>query len=176
MWPQNTEIEQVAESIRIVAPDGGENYWQPVPANGHISVRVAPNLVQMDRPFALGTQTVEAACYVREHSHPDHDEVVHFISGTGRAVLDGVEHRVQPGVTIFVGKTRRHMFIADDTNELHFLWLIVPNGLEDFFEAIGRPKRAGDLKPEPFARPDNIAEIERRTVFAPPPADGGYKP
>ena len=46
------------------------------------------------------------------------------------------------------------------------MWVLVPGGLEDFFQAIGRPRQAGEAAPEPFARPENVAEIEAATVFA----------
>jgi hypothetical protein len=52
---------------------------------------------------------------------------------------------------------------------LKFAWVLMPGGLEDFFQAIGRPRRPGEPAPQPFARPDNVLEIERKTVFAPPP-------
>jgi hypothetical protein len=77
-----------------------------------------------------------------------------------------VEHAITPGTTIFVGKNRRHKFINTGSVELHWMWLIVPNGLEDFFEAIGRRKVEGGEDPTPFPRPENVLEIERRTVFA----------
>jgi quercetin dioxygenase-like cupin family protein len=162
--------------VLVVPPSGGDNYWQPVPANGHISVRVAPHLVAMNAPFGLGTQTVPPGCYVREHAHPEHDEVLHFISGRGKAIIEGEEHRLEPGATVFIGKTRLHMFVNDGDVAMHWMWLIVPNGLEDFFRDVGRPKKPGEPAPEPFARPANVLEIERRTAFAPPPADGGRKP
>ncbi|HVY00275.1 MAG TPA: cupin domain-containing protein [Pseudorhodoplanes sp.] len=168
-----TEAEQ--GEVRIVAPGEGDNYWQPVPANGHISVRVAPHLVAMMSPFALGTQTVPPGCYVREHLHPHHDEVLHFISGKGKAVIEGTEHRLEPGTTVFIGRNRRHMFINDGAGDMHWLWFIQPNGLEDFFRDVGRPKSPGEPAPEPFARPADVAEIERRTAFAPLPG-GGRKP
>jgi quercetin dioxygenase-like cupin family protein len=163
-------------AVLVLGPEDGRDYWQPVPANGHISVRIAPGLVDLRSPFSLGTQTVPPKGYVREHSHPEHDEVLHFISGAGRAVIDGKEHAVGPGCTIFVGRNRRHMFINDGSDDLHWLWFIQPNGLETFFEEIGRPKTAGEAAPEPFARPHNVLEIEARTAFAPPPEDGGRKP
>ena len=171
-------VEAVAPigDVLILGPDEGENYWQPVPANGHISVRVSPKHVRMDHPFGLGTQTVPPGCYVREHAHDRNDEVIHVLAGSGRAVIDGAEHRIVPGTTIFLGKNRLHMFINDGDVDLKFIWLIVPNGLEDFFEAIGRPKLAGEETPEPFPRPADVLEIERRTVFAPPPPGGGRKP
>jgi hypothetical protein len=63
------------------------------------------------------------------------------------------------------------MFINDGTEDLHWVWLIVPNGLEDFFRLIGRPRSAGEPAPENFPRPENVLEIERQTVFAAQPAD-----
>jgi quercetin dioxygenase-like cupin family protein len=170
------EVDQ--GDVLVVQPDGGDNYWQPVPANGFVSVRLAPHLVGMNTntPFGLGTQTVPPGGYVREHSHPHHDEVLHFISGSGKAFIDGKEHRLSPGMTIFIGKKRRHMFVNDGTGDMHWLWMIAPNGLEDFFRDIGRPKKPGEPAPEPFARPDNVLEIERRTAFAPPPPGGGRIP
>lgn len=171
--PETKPMDQ--GEVLIVPPAEGDNYWQPVPANGHISVRVAPHRVAMEHPFALGTQTVPPGCYVREHLHPNHDEVLHFISGKGKAVIDGNEHRLEPGSTLFIGKNRRHMFVNDGTGDMHWLWLIQPNGLEDFFREVGRLKNPGEPAPEPFARPANVAEIERLTAFAPLP-DGERKP
>ncbi len=78
---------------------------------------------------------------------------------------------MRPGSTFFIGRNRRHMFVNDGADELRFAWLIMPNGLEDFFRAIGRPRRAGEPTPAPFPRPADVLEIEHRTVFAPQPAD-----
>ena len=63
------------------------------------------------------------------------------------------------------------MLINDGTADISWIWLLVPNGLEDFFAAIGRPRSAGEAAPQPFARPADVLEIERRAGFAPPPAD-----
>jgi len=42
---------------------------------------------------------------------------------------------------------------------------MMPGGLDQFFAEIGRTREPGQPAPEPFPRPDNIAEIEARTVF-----------
>lgn len=152
--------------LLILKPEEGKNFWQPVPANGHISVRISPDFLGVETPFSLGTQTLPPQGYVREHAHPVHDEVLHFISGRGKAVVEGVEYPAEPGVTIFVGRNRKHMFInTSEDQELHWLWFIQPNGLEHFFEEIGRPMQPGEAAPEPFARPENVLEIEQRTAF-----------
>jgi quercetin dioxygenase-like cupin family protein len=162
--------------LLVLQPGEGESFWQPVPANGYVEVRVAPGRVRMETRFGFGLQSVAPGCYIREHSHDRNEEMIHCIAGRGHAVLDGVEHPIQPGTTIFLGRNRVHMFVNDGDTELTFLWLLLPNGLEDFFAAIGRPRHAGEPAPAPFPRPADVLEIERRTVFAPPPPGGGRTP
>jgi hypothetical protein len=45
------------------------------------------------------------------------------------------------------------------------LWMIAPAGLEDWFRAIGRPRRPGEAMPEAFERPGDVAEIQARQRF-----------
>ena len=151
--------------LLVVQPGTARAFWQPVPANGSITVDGAPGLVGMEQPFGFGTQTLPPGGFVREHLHDRNEELIHVISGTGRAVLDGVDYAMAPGLTIFLGRNRTHKFINEGSTDLHWAWLIVPNGLEQFFEAIGRPKYPGEAAPAPFARPADVLEIERRTVF-----------
>ncbi len=168
----NTEPSET----RVVQPGHADSYWQPVPANGFVEVHLSPDLVKMETKFGFGRQSVAPGCYVREHSHDRNEEVIHCVSGHGHAVLDGETHPMQPGTTIFLGRNRMHMFVNDGAEDLVFVWLLLPNGLEDFFAAIGRKRAAGESAPPPFPRPADVLEIERRTVFAPPPPGGGRKP
>jgi quercetin dioxygenase-like cupin family protein len=152
--------------LLILPPGGGERLFQPVPANGEVTVKFAPDVVGMARRFALGTQTVPPGCHIREHLHDRHDEALFFLRGRGTAVLDGgTRHALEPGTALFVGHNRLHMFINDGTEPLEFMWLIVPDGLEAFFRAIGRPAAPDEPAPEPFPRPADVLEIERRTAF-----------
>jgi hypothetical protein len=128
--------------VAVVQAGQGESYWQPVPANGFVEVKLSPRTNRSQRQFALGTQSV-----------------------TGTAVIDGVEHPVGPGTTLFLGAGHRHKFINTGAADLVFLWCITPNGLEDFFAAIGRPRTEGAGAPEPFARPAEVLAIEAATGF-----------
>jgi quercetin dioxygenase-like cupin family protein len=151
--------------LLVVQPGDGASYWQPVPANGHIEVLLAPDIVRMAQPFGMGTQTVAPGCHVREHLHDKNEEVIVVLSGSGEAELETGTHPMVPGTTLFLGRNRRHLFRNTGTQDLKFLWMIVPNGLEDFFAAIGRKRVAGEPAPEPFARPADVQAIEQRTVF-----------
>lgn len=161
-----TTTQQDKPDFLLVRSDQAESYWQPEPANGHISIHLSPDIVHMETPFALGTQTVAPGCFVREHAHDDRDEVIHFMSGTGVAVVNDKEYEVKAGDTLFLGRTQRHKFIAANDTPLTFLWIMHPNGLEAFFKQIGLPREEDEPAPAPFPRPENIKQIERDTVFA----------
>jgi quercetin dioxygenase-like cupin family protein len=150
------------------APGYAEALWQPVPANGHINVLIAPHRMQMAERFAMGTQTVPPGSFVREHAHDRIEEVIHVLSGHGTALIEDVEHAMVPGTTFFLGRHRRHKFTNTGSVDLTFMWIVVPNGLEEFFAGIGRPKVDGAPDPTPFPRPADVLQIEARTVFTPP--------
>lgn len=162
--------------VLVVQPGAGKNFWQPVPANGFVEVHVAPDRVRGEHPIGFGRQSVAPGGYVREHAHDRNEELIHVVAGCGHAVIDGEAHPMQPGTSIFLGRNRMHMFVNDGEDDLVFTWLILPNGLEDFFAQIGRPRIEGEAAPAPFPRPADVLAIERRTVFAPPPAGGGRAP
>lgn len=157
--------EPASSGIHVAGPHEHESYWQPVPANGYVSVALAPHIVGMDHPFGMGTQSVAPGGYVREHTHDRNEEAVYVIEGQGRAVVEGREYPIGPDSVVFLPKNTRHMFINDGETHLRWVWLIVPNGLEDFFRLIGKPRSPGDRVPSNFPRPENVLEIERQTVF-----------
>ena len=151
----------------VLQPEDGDSFWQPVPANGYASVKVSPWNAPVDR-FAMGVQVVAPGGRIREHAHDRHEELTFFWQGRGRAIVDGVEHPITPGTTIYTGRWVKHCFINDGEAELKSVWVIVPPGLEEFFRAIGRRREPGEPAPAPFPRPDDVARIEAETVFAAP--------
>lgn len=159
-------VEQTAlEPVKIVGPDEGDSYWQPVPANGHIRNILSQAMLGAKGDFSMGTQTLPPGCFIREHTHARNEEIIFVIEGSGIARIDGVEHPIEKGSAVFVGMNRRHHFLNPSAEPMTFLWFMLPGGLDRFFAEIGRPRRPGEPSPEPFPRPQNIAEIEARTVF-----------
>lgn len=138
--------------ILVVAPDAGRRLWQPVPTNGSVAIRVTPEDVAMRTPYSFGEQCIPPGSRVPQHAHPHHDEFLHFLDGSGLAVLDGEEHAIVPGTTIVVGADRRHSFINTGQSDLRWLWFIQPNGLEVYFAEVGLPASRNEGVPEPFKR------------------------
>ena len=152
--------------VVVCQPDGGGSYWQPVPANGYSEVRVSKRDAPELKGLSSGIQVIAPGCHIRDHRHGSEQELLFFYEGTGRALVNGDSHPIVPGTTFYLGPGNAHKLINDGDGELKMFWVLLPGGLEDFFEAIGRPRTPGEPAPAPFPRPDDVEEIERRTVFA----------
>ena len=144
----------------MIQPSEGDSFWQPVPANGHADPKLTPANTRYDA-LSMGYQTIAPQSRVREHSHGDQVELQICFRGRGRVVVDGVSHPLVPGTACFLGYDVKHVIINETDEELVLLWLVSLPGLENFFKAIGRPRTAGEPAPAPFARPENVVEIER---------------
>lgn len=167
--------DMVTGEVLVRALEEGRSFWQPVPANGFVRCLLESTEVGAEHPFSIGTQTIASGdCYVRTHAHDRHEEVIFFLEGRGRIEIDDGDTvaRAEPGTLVYLGRNRRHSFINDSDAPLTFLWLLMPSGIEQFFARIGRPRQPDDPTPEPFARPENVAQIEAETVFAPPKPAG----
>jgi quercetin dioxygenase-like cupin family protein len=152
--------EAVRGHAVVVQPGGGPSFWQPVPANGHADPALHPGVTRFEG-LSMGYQTIAPGGRIREHSHGDQIELQVCFRGRGRVEVDGVSHPLVPGTACFLGYDVRHEIFNEGPDELVLLWVVSPPGLEHFFEAIGRPRRAGEPAPSPFARPADVVSIER---------------
>jgi len=59
------------------------------------------------------------------HRHETSSEIMFFIAGTGKAIIDGVEERVAPDMCHYCPKGCEHTLINDGTEELEF-YAVVP--------------------------------------------------
>ena len=144
----------------VVQPDQGPSYWQPIPANGHADPKLFPANTQFPN-LAMGYQSIAPGGRVREHSHASQIELQICFRGRGHVLIDGAKHSLVPGTACFLGYDVKHEIVNDSDEDLVMMWVITPPGLEDFFKAIGRPRTPGDAAPAPFARPENVVEVER---------------
>ena len=152
-------------TLKLVGPQGGDFVWQPVPANGFVHNILSRATTGAAAHFSIGTQTVAPGCFIREHTHAREEEIIVVLDGRGVARVDGVEHPIEKGSAVYIDRNRRHHFLNPHPEPMTFLWILLPGGLDRFFAEIGRPMTPGDPAPAPFPRPENIAEIEARTVF-----------
>jgi quercetin dioxygenase-like cupin family protein len=145
----------------VVGPREGASFWQPVPANGFVRNIINQRATGGETNFSMGTQTVAPGCFIREHTHAMNEEVIYVVEGRGIARLDGVDHPIEQGSCVYIGRNRRHHFLNPHDQPMTFLWLMMPGGLDDFFAAIGRPRAEGEPTPAPFPRPDNVGWTDK---------------
>jgi len=152
--------ETVRGRAVVMQPEDGPSFWQPVPANGHADPKLVPANTGFDT-LAMGYQTIASGSRVREHSHGDQVELQICFRGRGHVIVDGRHHPLVAGTACLLSYDVKHEIVNDGPDELVMLWVITPPGLENFFEAIGRPRQPGESAPALFARPADVVAIER---------------
>lgn len=150
----------------VSGPDDGVSYWQPLPSTGYTVTKLSP-LNSPINHLAAGIQVVEPGMHVRNHAHQCNDELLFVYEGTGHALIDGVRHELAAGALIAVGRYVEHKVFNTGTTQMKIFWVFTPPGLEDWFGAIGQPRRAGDAPPPPFPRPDGVDDIHKKVKFVP---------
>ena len=85
----------------------------------------------------------------------------------GIAEIDGKTYDVREETMLLIGRGLQHKVTNTGSEQMRLIWFISPAGLEDWFGAIGRPRKAGDPLPPAFDRPANIREIQAQQRFIP---------
>jgi mannose-6-phosphate isomerase-like protein (cupin superfamily) len=150
--------------VVVLGPDEGESFWQPLPSRGYIVNKLTPYNTPHDG-FSLGIEVLEPGAHIRRHAHERQHEVLFCYVGEGWAEVHGARHEVRPETTLLIGRAAWHTVRNTGSGQMRLLWMIAPAGLEDWFRAIGRPRRPGEAMPEAFERPADVAEIQARQRF-----------
>ena len=150
--------------VIVLGPEDGESHWQPLPSTGYIISKLTPYNTPYDN-FSLGLQVLEPGAHIRRHAHERQHEVLFVYAGEGWAEVGEQRYEVRPETTILIGRGVQHKVQNTGPGQMRLLWMIAPAGLEDWFSAIGRPRRPGEAMPAPFERPADVAEIQARQRF-----------
>ena len=151
-------------NVVVLAPDQGDSFWQPLPSTGYITSKLTPYNTPYDS-FSMDIQVLEPGTHVRRHGHERQHEVLFCYEGEGWAEIDGQRYDVRPETTLLIGRAVQHKVQNTGSGKMRMLWMIAPAGLEDWFRAIGRPRRPGEAMPTPFERPADVAEVQARMRF-----------
>jgi quercetin dioxygenase-like cupin family protein len=149
----------------VLGPDDGDSYWQPKPHSGYMTIKVSPKN-HPSNLFSMGVQVIPAGCHVREHGHARNDEILFIYEGTGHCVIDGREHKLEPGSTMVLGRYVEHGIYNDGPGDMKLVWFFTPPGLEHVVEAAGQPRIPGELPPAGFDRPANLEQVFEKAGYA----------
>ena len=153
--------------VIALGPEEGESLWQPLPSTGYVINKINPYNSPYDA-FSVGLQVLEPGAHIRRHAHERSHELLFCYRGTGRADIDGQHFDIRAESMILIGRGLQHKVTNTGTEQMRLLWFIAPAGLEDWFRAIGRPRRAGESLPPPFERPANVEMIQAQQRFIRP--------
>jgi mannose-6-phosphate isomerase-like protein (cupin superfamily) len=151
-------------SVVVLGPEEGKSFWQPLPSTGYVVNKLTPYNTPYDS-FSLGIQVLEPGAHIRRHAHERQHEVLFCYAGEGWAEVGEQRYEVRPETTILIGRAVQHTVHNTGSGQMRLLWMIAPAGLEDWFRAIGRPRRPGDAMPAPFERPADVEKVQARMRF-----------
>ena len=151
-------------SVIVLGPEDGESWWQPLPSRGYIINKLSPYNSPYDG-FSIGIQVLEPGAHIRRHGHERSHEILVCIRGSGTAEIDGQTYDVREETMMLIGRGLQHKVTNTGAGQMRLIWFISPPGLEDWFRALGRPRKPGEPLPQPFERPTNIRAIQAQQRF-----------
>src|SRR5690606_30934572 len=84
------------------------HHWSPDDAKASTDYR---RVLWTGEHSQVVVMTIEPDDDIGEETHPDNDQILSFVSGSGKAVIDGEEQFVAPGDIVAVPAGARHNFI-----------------------------------------------------------------
>ena len=121
----------------VFAPGEGEVLQQHGPVAGNITILVDP-LNTGETSLCSLIQTLDPSAAVPVHHHALAEQVIFFLSGRGKASLDGNGIDAIPGTTIHIPKGVKHGIENTGEEPLSFLETTSPPGFEKTFRTLAQ--------------------------------------
>ena len=136
----------------VLAPGEGEVLEMHGPTAGNITILVDPTNTGETCLCTL-IQTLEPDAAVPVHRHELAEQVLYFLSGHGKASLDGKQVEVTSGTTIHIPKGVKHGIANTGEESLSFLETTSPPGFQETFRKLSqlsnpRPEQIGQIAAE----------------------------
>lgn len=94
---------------------------------------VAPGALKADHCSACVVCIAPGDRVRPAHSHPNGEEVIYIVSGSGRVLVDGDVTSVRPGSTVVFPRGNVHMVHNTSTEEMKIVCFFAPpTGLENY--------------------------------------------
>lgn len=138
------------DAFVIKAHQGG-SYWQPMPANGFITLKARLNELNLTS-LSIFMQQLPPHGEVRPHLHQDNHEIFIAIAGQGNFILGDECHQFAVGDVVYVPPQTKHGIKNTGNQPLEVMVIISPSALEDRFKLLGRARDVGQKAPSPFPR------------------------
>jgi len=108
-------------------------------------------LVRVSTPAICVLEEVPPMVDTPRHVHEREDELFVSLEGEHLIELDGEEHRIAPGESVFAPRGVPHSQRRLVPGKGHLLIVTTPGGLDGFFRELAAADAAGTLGPEAYA-------------------------
>lgn len=136
MLPQQmSAAESTARQGYVLGASEGEHLVH-FRDGGNISIKIG-SATGSDN-LGMGTQQVMRGTGIPVHRHLRMSEAFFVLEGSGTVTLNDVAHPFEKGTSIFIPNLTWHGFSNPD-QELLFLWVVSPAGLDGFFRETCSP-------------------------------------
>lgn len=150
-------MEADGRRVTHVQPGGGKRLW--------VADELVTFVVSGDATggaYALTDSTVPPGGEAPSHVHRREDEAFWVLEGALEITVGGDTFEAGAGSFVHLPRSVPHAYRNAGPTPARFLTLMVPAGLEKFFEEVGRPG-ADPSAPPPFGE----ADLERLLAAAP---------
>lgn len=83
--------------------------------------------------YGCGMALIDPGNIHEEHAHPDSEELIFVVQGTGIGKVGGEEVAIKSGDLIAIEKGETHTFTNTGTEQLALYWVYSPPGPEERF-------------------------------------------
>jgi quercetin dioxygenase-like cupin family protein len=153
----------------VVDADGGQNLSI---AGGNYRILVSGK--QTDGAFSIIEMLVPPQGGPGPHSHPDFFESFFLVDGEVEVKSEAGVYTATKGAFVLIPKGGVvHQFKNKSERMAQLICTVVPAGLEEFFEEIGEPVKAGEflppkkMDPETLKKIQSIAQAHGQTLYPP---------
>ena len=108
-------------------------------------------LIRVSTPDMCVLEEVPPMVDTPRHVHEREDELFVSLEGDHVIELDGEEHRIGPGESVFAPRGVPHSQRRVVPGEGHLLVVTTPGGLDGFFRELAAAEAAGTLGPDAYA-------------------------
>lgn len=98
-----------------------------------IKLFASPNGPAIRKEYGCGMALIDPGQEHEQHAHPDSEEFILVVQGTGEGRIAGQDITVKPGDLIAIDKGEPHQFRNTGSEQLRLYWIYSPPGPEKKF-------------------------------------------
>ena len=145
-------------SVRTLDPQAG-----PAISMVGDTYRIVASGEQTGGAYAIIDMLVPPGGGPGPHAHADIQESFYVVAGEVVVRSETQTYTARPGAFVEIPKGGAvHSFTNESAAVAHLLCVVVPAGLDKFFQEVGQPVAAGEFLPKQDPSPEQMAQLQAK--------------